>query len=59
MPNYRRAFRPGGTFFYTLITYQRSRFLCDELAQSLRRIMRFTRFSGSKYRSRHLLKSQG
>src|SRR5690348_16773147 len=37
MPNYRRAFRPGGTFFYTLVTYRRARFLCDELARTLLR----------------------
>ncbi|HEX8340263.1 MAG TPA: transposase [Tepidisphaeraceae bacterium] len=23
MPNYRRAYRPGGTFFFTLVTYRR------------------------------------
>ena len=35
MPNYRRAFRPGGTFFFTLVTYRRARFLCDDLARPL------------------------
>ena len=37
MPDYRRAFRPGGTFFFTLITYRRARFLCDDLARPLLR----------------------
>jgi putative transposase len=37
MPNYRRAFRPGGTFFFTLVTYRRARFLCDDLARRLLR----------------------
>src|SRR5258708_14402278 len=35
MPNYRRAFRPGGTFFFTLVTYRRARFLCDEMARTI------------------------
>lgn len=35
MPNYRRAFRPGGTFFFTIATYRRARFLCDDLARVL------------------------
>ena len=34
---YRRAFRPGGTFFFTLVTYRRRRFLCDDLARVLLR----------------------
>ena len=37
MPNYRRAFRPGGTFFFTLVTYRRGRFLCDDPARALLR----------------------
>jgi putative transposase len=37
MSNYRRAFQPGGTFFFTLVTYRRARFLCSELARDLLR----------------------
>ena len=37
MPNYRRAFHPGGTFFFTLVTYDRARFLCDDRARVLLR----------------------
>lgn len=37
MPNDRRAFRPGGTFFFTLVTYRRARFLCDDAARALLR----------------------
>jgi putative transposase len=37
MPDYRRAFRPGGTFFFTLVTYRRAQFLCDDLARALLR----------------------
>jgi putative transposase len=37
MPNYRRAFYPGGTFFFTLVTYWRAWFLCDDLARALLR----------------------
>lgn len=38
MPNYRRAYLPGGTFFFTLVTYRRQRFLCEPAARvALRR----------------------
>jgi putative transposase len=37
MPNYIRAYRPGGTFFFTLVTYDRAPFLCEPLA---RRVLR-------------------
>ncbi|MBN1490940.1 MAG: transposase [Phycisphaerae bacterium] len=34
MPVYRRAFVPGGTFFFTLVTEGRARFLCDERSRA-------------------------
>jgi len=37
MPNYHRAFRPGGTFFFTLVTYDRTPFLCDPGARTILR----------------------
>ncbi len=38
MPDYRRWYVPGGTFFFTLVTCDRRRFLADEPARtSLRR----------------------
>lgn len=37
MPQYRRAFAPGGTFFFTLVTYDRQPFLCTEPARNLLR----------------------
>ena len=30
MPNYRRAYTAGATYFFTVVTHQRQRFLCDE-----------------------------
>jgi putative transposase len=33
MPHYRRAFIPGGTFFFTVVTEQRARILCQEPAR--------------------------
>ncbi|KHE91331.1 MAG: hypothetical protein SCABRO_02925, partial [Candidatus Scalindua brodae] len=30
MPNYRRANAKGGTYFFTVVTYRRQEFLCDE-----------------------------
>jgi len=35
MPEYRRLFRPGGTYFFTLVTVDRRPFLCDDLARFL------------------------
>jgi putative transposase len=35
MPNYRRAFRPGGTFFFTLVTFERLPFLCQPQARAI------------------------
>jgi putative transposase len=29
MPEYRRAFRPGGTFFFTIVTHERRPFFAD------------------------------
>jgi putative transposase len=37
MPDYRRLFRPGGTYFFTVVTYRRAPFLCDDLARPLLR----------------------
>jgi putative transposase len=34
MPNYRRVLRPGGTFFFTVVTFGRSPFLCTEHARA-------------------------
>jgi len=30
MPNYKRCCSPGSTWFFTVVTYQRRRFLCDD-----------------------------
>ena len=35
MSSYRRLFRPGGTYFFTLVTQNRARFLTTELARPL------------------------
>jgi putative transposase len=35
MPDYRRAYRPGGTFFFTLVTEDRARILCEEPARKI------------------------
>ncbi len=41
MSDYRRAFSPGGTFFFTVVTYRRRRFLCEpENIALLRRVFR-------------------
>jgi putative transposase len=37
MPDYRRAVLPGGTYFFTLVTYRRAPILCDPLARRLLR----------------------
>ena len=37
MPDYRRAFLPGGTFFFTLVTEHRAPILCDPRARSFLR----------------------
>jgi len=33
MPNYVRAYQPGGTYFFTVVTHQRRPFLIDEVAR--------------------------
>ena len=35
MPNYRRAYAPGGTFFFTLVTYKRRPIFSDPVAIKL------------------------
>jgi putative transposase len=37
MPNYVRAFAPGGTFFFTTVTERRAPILCSDLARPLLR----------------------
>jgi putative transposase len=37
MPYYRRAWIPGGTFFFTVVTERRARILCTETARALLR----------------------
>ena len=37
MPNYRRAFQPGGTFFFTVVTCDRRPILCTEAARPILR----------------------
>ena len=44
MPNYIRTFRPGGTFFFTVVTYERKRWLCsEEVRQALRHAIKTVR----------------
>ena len=33
MPDYRRLFVPGGTYFFTVVTYQRRRILAGTMAR--------------------------
>ncbi len=33
MPEYRRSFVPGGTYFFTLVSYQRQKILCDNVVR--------------------------
>jgi putative transposase len=37
MPNYRRVYQPGGTFFFTLVTHNRQQIFQDSQAHSLLR----------------------
>ncbi|MFB2891345.1 transposase [Aerosakkonemataceae cyanobacterium BLCC-F50] len=34
MPNYRRLFVPGGTYFFTIVTYQRYPWLCSDIGRT-------------------------
>ena len=44
MPNYRRASVPGGTWFFTLVTYQRHNILCnDDIRLALREAIQTVR----------------
>jgi len=44
MPTYRRAYAPGGTFFFTLVTYERQPLFSSELARTcLREAIRIVR----------------
>lgn len=46
MPNYRRANTGGGTYFFTVVTYRRQPFLCDEIVRNaLREAIRTTQTS--------------
>ncbi len=46
MSNYRRANAKGGTYFFTLVTYRRQRFLCDEnIRYALRNAIQNTRLT--------------
>lgn len=35
MPEYRRLYHPGATYFFTLVTFNRSPFLCDDHARPI------------------------
>ncbi len=37
MSNYRRANTKGGTYFFTVVTYRRQKFLCDEIVRAVLR----------------------
>lgn len=37
MSNYRRSLTTGGTFFFTVVTYRRQKFLCEEPSRQLLR----------------------
>ena len=34
MPNYRRANAKGGTYFFTVVTYRRQKFLCNQTVRN-------------------------
>ena len=35
MPEYRRSYLPGGTFFFTVVTYKRNRILTDNTSRTM------------------------
>jgi len=37
MPDYRRWYVPGGTYFFTVVTYGRTPFLCEKIARQVLR----------------------
>ena len=37
MPNYRRLYRPGGSYFFTHVTYQRYPWLCTDIGRHVLR----------------------
>jgi putative transposase len=39
MPNFRRYFVPGATYFFTVVTYNRAAFLCADVAREVLRIV--------------------
>lgn len=46
MSHYRRAITPGGTFFFTVVTYRRQKILCDDVVrQALRGAIEKVRYS--------------
>jgi putative transposase len=51
MPDYRRYFNPGGTFFFTVVTHDRQQFLCTDkgrefLRKSIQKIKKDSPFEG-------------
>ena len=37
MPNFRRYFVPGATYFFTVVTYNRAPILCSDVAREILR----------------------
>jgi putative transposase len=50
MPEYRRAFLPRGMFFFTVVTYHRTAFLCKDTARQL--LSRCIRETGQRFQFR-------
>jgi len=38
MPDYRRWYLPGATYFFTVVTHGRRRFLCEEVARTVLKV---------------------